>query len=125
LIDVPGKFEVSALGPAMELNRVLLPLLGWPIKMTVGTLGVLMDEFDEDLLGDPAAERYGRVRSAVADKERTSEYGLSVELDDVVFVESQGHQAAPDVFAAGKVDDPQGCVMGCIDEVHGSVFDTV
>jgi hypothetical protein len=84
-----------------------------------------MDEFDEDLLGDPAAERYGRVRSAVADKERTPEYGLSVELDDVVFVKSQGHQAASDVFAAGKVDDPQGCVMGCIDEVHGSVFDTV
>ena len=37
LMDVPGKFDVSALLPAMELKRVLLPLLGWPMKMTAGT----------------------------------------------------------------------------------------
>jgi len=28
LMDVPGKFEVSALWPAMELKSVLLPLFG-------------------------------------------------------------------------------------------------
>ena len=119
LMEVPGKFEVSALGPAIELNSVLLPLFGCPMKMTVGTSGRLMDGFDEDLLGDAPSEGDGRVRSAVADEQGPAEDRLAVELDDILLVKSQGHQPAPDAFASAKVDDPQGPVMGRVQEVHG------
>jgi hypothetical protein len=79
-----------------------------------------MDEFDEDLLGDDAAEGDRGVRTATADEERTPKDSLAIELDDVALVKTQGHEAAPDAFAAGEVDDPQGRVMGRIDEVHRS-----
>jgi hypothetical protein len=79
-----------------------------------------MDEFYEDLLGDAAAEGDRRVRTAAADKERPPKDGLAVELDDVALVKAQGHEAAADALAAGEIDDPQGRVMGRIDEVHGS-----
>jgi hypothetical protein len=78
-----------------------------------------MDEFDEDLLGYAAAEGDRGVRTAPADEERPPEDGLTVELDDVALVKSQGHEAAADALAADEVDDPQGRVMGRIDEVHG------
>jgi hypothetical protein len=104
----------------MELKSVLLPLFGWPMKMTVGTLGLFMDEFDEDLLGDAAAEGDRSVRTATADEERPPEDGLTVELDDVALVKTQGHEAAADTLATDEVDDPQGGVMGCIDEIHRS-----
>ena len=81
-----------------------------------------MDEFDEDLLGDDAAEGDRRVRTATADEERTPKDSLAIELDDVALVKTQGHEAAPDAFAAGEVDDPQGRVMGSIDEVHRPDF---
>jgi hypothetical protein len=84
-----------------------------------------MEEFDEDLLGDASAEGDRRVRGAVPDEERPPENGPAVELDDVVFVEAQGHQAAPDVFPPGKADDTQGGVVGCFKEAHGRAFDTV
>ena len=119
LMDVPGKFEVSALGPAMELKSVLLPLFGCPMKMTVGTSGRLMDGFDADLLGDAAAQGDGRVRPAAADEERPPENGLAVELDDVARVESQGHETAADVLAAGEVDDAQGSSVRGVGQVHG------
>ena len=119
LMDVPGKFDVSALCPAIELNSVLLPLLGWPTKMTAGTSGGFMDGFDEDLLGDAAAEGDGRVRGAVADEERPPEDGFAVELDDVVLVESHSHKAAPDALATGEVDDPEGRAVGGVEESHG------
>jgi hypothetical protein len=79
-----------------------------------------MDEFDEDLLGDAAAEGDRRVRTATADEERPPEDSLAVELDDIALVETQGHEAAADAFAADEVGDPQGGVMGRIDKVHGS-----
>ncbi len=119
LMDVPGKFEVSALGPAMELNSVLLPPLGCPMKMTVGTSGWLMDGLDEDLLGDAAAQGDGRVRRAVADEERPPQDRLAVELDDIALVETEGHQTAPDAFSAGEVDDPQRRRVRGVQEGHG------
>jgi hypothetical protein len=103
----------------MELNSVLLPLFGWPMKMTVGTSAGLMDGFDDDLLGDAPSKGDGRVRGAVADEQGPAEDGLAVELDDIVLVESQGHQPAADALATAKVDDPQGFVMGRVEEVHG------
>jgi hypothetical protein len=124
-MDVPGKFEVSALGPAMELNRVLLPLLGWPMKMTVGTSGRLMREFHEDLLSDAPAEGDRRVRRAVADEQRPAEDGPPIEFDEVVLVEAHGHEAASDPFAAGQVDDTQGRVVRGFEEVHGLVSNPV
>jgi hypothetical protein len=36
-----------------------------------------------------------------------------------MFVKSQGHQPAPDVLAAAKVDDPQRPVVGRVKEGHG------
>jgi hypothetical protein len=119
-MDVPGKFEVSALWPAIELKSVLLPLFGWPMKMTVGTLGLFMDEFDEDFLGDASAEGDRGVRTAAADEERAPEDGLAVELDGVALMKAKGHEAAADALAANEVDDPQGGIMGRTDEVHGS-----
>ena len=78
-----------------------------------------MHEFDEDLLGDDAAEGDRGVRTATADEERTPKDGLAIELDDVALVKTQGHEAAADALAAGEVDDPEGRVMGRMDEVHG------
>ena len=56
LTVVPGKFEVSAFRPAMELNSVLLPQLGWPTKMTEGTSGMAIRDLDPYLPGDPPAD---------------------------------------------------------------------
>jgi hypothetical protein len=78
-----------------------------------------MDEFDEDLLSDTAAEGDRGVRTATADEERPPEDSLTVELDDVALVKTQGHEATADALAADEVDDPQGRVMGRINEVHG------
>jgi hypothetical protein len=77
-----------------------------------------MDEFDDDFLGDAAAYGDRGVRTAAADEERTPEDGLAVELDDVALVKSQRHEAAADALAADEIGDPQGRVMGRIDEVH-------
>jgi len=119
LMDVPGKFDVSALGPAMELKSVLFPLFGCPMKMTVGTLGALMDEFDVDLLGDTPAEGDRRIRGAVADEERPPEDGPAIELDQIVLVESQGHESASGALPAGQVHDPEGRAVGGVEQVHG------
>jgi len=77
-----------------------------------------MDGLDEDLLGNAAAEGHGRVRPAVADEQGPVKDGLPVELDDVVLVESQGHQAPADALAAGKIDDPQRLSVRRVDEIH-------
>jgi hypothetical protein len=77
-----------------------------------------MDGLDEDLLGDTPAQGDGRVRAAVADKERPPEDGLSVELDDVVPVEAEGHEAPANALAPGEVNDPQGRTVGGVEQVH-------
>jgi len=73
-----------------------------------------MDGLDEDLLGDATAHRDGRVAPAVVDEQRAPEEGLAVQDHDIILVESQGHQASPDVFSAGELDDPEGRVAGSL-----------
>jgi hypothetical protein len=77
-----------------------------------------MDGLDEDLLGDAAAERDRRVGPAAADEERPPKDSLAVELDDVPFVEAEGHEAAPDALAAGEIDDPEGRAVRGFEQVH-------
>jgi hypothetical protein len=114
LIDVPGKFEVSALGPAMELKRVLFPQLGWPIKTTVGTLDDVIDLFDEDLLGDAAAQGDFGVRGDVPNENGALKNGLGIEFYDIAFVETHGEEAAADNISPKKIDDPHGFIFRCI-----------
>jgi hypothetical protein len=88
------------------------------MKMTEGTSGRLMDGFDEDLLGDAAAEGDRRVGPAAADEQGAPEDGLAVELDDIALVKAEGHQAAPDALAAGEIDDPERGIVRGVEEVH-------
>jgi hypothetical protein len=77
-----------------------------------------MDGLDEDFLGHAAAEGDRRVGPAASNEEGPPEDGLAIELDEVAFVEAEGHETPPDALAAGEVDDPEGGVARCVEQGH-------
>jgi hypothetical protein len=58
-------------------------------------------------VGNAASYSHGGVRGQVFYQKRAPEYALGIDLDQIVFMETQGEQAAADSFPALDVHDPQ------------------
>jgi hypothetical protein len=84
----------------MALNSVLLPLFGWPKKMTVGASSFIGDDIHHDPADDASAQGNTRVGGQVPDQKRSPKDTLGVHLDKVIFVESQSEQTATNPLPA-------------------------
>lgn len=58
LTVVPGKFDVTALSPAIKLKRVLFPQLGWPMKTISGISSFLLNNINHDFAGNSSPNGY-------------------------------------------------------------------
>jgi hypothetical protein len=119
-MEVPGKFDVSALGPAIELKRVLFPQFGCPTKTTTGTLGRSMVSFDDDLLGHAATQSDLGAAGQVPDEEGTLEERPRIQTDEVSPMEAEGEQPPPEALPAHEVFDPQRNVGRRVEKCHES-----
>jgi hypothetical protein len=113
------------LGPAIALNRVLLPLFGWPRNMTVGISLPIENYVHHDLRGNAAAEGDAGVRCQIPDEQGAPEDPPGIDLDQVILVKPQGEQSAADSFPALDVDDPQRAPVGSLGQLdHILIFQT-
>jgi hypothetical protein len=75
--------------------------------MTVGESAFIGDQIHHNLVGDAAAQGHTGIRSQVFYKKRSPENPLGIDLDQIIFMEAQGEQAAADSFSTLDVRDPQ------------------
>jgi len=80
--------------------------------MTVGESALIGNNFHHYPVSDSAAHGHAGVRGQVFYEKRAAENALGIDFDQVVFVETQGEQAAADPFPALDIHDPQLMAVG-------------
>jgi hypothetical protein len=80
--------------------------------MATGASGMFPGFFDENFLGDPAAQGHGDIRTEVFDKDGAAKDAAGHPLDLIANIKSHRKKPSPHAFSASDFDNPQRFALG-------------